>query len=172
MSKALLYLQGTLSLLHYPCFSSHRLADLLTKYKLAIMYIDRSSMQRGDLYNRLTMEFKGYFLSLRFAYMFLKGDWPGILQALRSCDVSWEPRQPSVEEMILDHDKDDSMSFTSCSSMAPDAVSIKALRHVASNPAILRISRNLGHVRRYLKTPSMSIVGAAPGSSVVVVDDN
>lgn len=31
---------------------------------------------------------------------------------------------------------------------------------LASNPAVLRISTNLGHVRRYRKTPSISMVGA------------
>lgn len=70
------------------------------------------------------------------------------------------------------YERDDSQSFASCSFMELDAVSIEALRHLASNPVILRISRSLGHVRRYRKTPSVSMVGAANGSNAVIIDDN
>lgn len=168
VSKALFYVQGALSLLHYPTLSVQRLTELLGKYKASISQIDKANVPRSDLYHRLVLEFKGSVLSLRFALAFLRGDWPGILHVLRTCEIAWKPKDRSLDETSAEREQEDSHSMTSgCSSMAPDSVSIEALRHVASNPAILRISRSLGHVRRYRKTPAMSIVGNSNGAAAV-----
>lgn len=170
VSKALLYVQGTLSLLHHPNISKHRLSELLAKYVLAITHVEHSLIPGGDLFRRLVLELKGSIFALRFGLMFLKGDWPGVLNTLRACDVAWVVSEWSVEDLCSERDREDGHSTNSCSTMAPDAISIEALRHVASNPAVLRISRNLGHNRRNRKAPSMAIVGAA-GSSLAAITD-
>lgn len=170
VSKALLYVQGTLSLLHHPNISKHRLSELLAKYVLAISHIEHSATPRGDLFRRLVLEFKGSVFALRFGLMFLRGDWPGVLHTLRACDAAWVVSEWTVEDLRTERVGEDDRSTNSCSTMAPDAISIEALRHVASNPAVLRISRNLGHNRRNRKAPSMAIVGAA-GTSVAAITD-
>lgn len=171
VSKALLYVQGTLSLLHHPNVSKYHLTELLAKYVLAVKHIEESVTSRGDLFRRLVIEFKGSVFALRFGLMFLKGDWPGILHVLRACDVAWV-NEWSTEDLRFEKERDDGQSTTSCSTMAPDAISIEALRHVASNPAVLRIARNLGHNRRHRKAPSMAIVGVSNGSVAAATDDS
>lgn len=171
VSRALFHVQGSLSLLHHPTFTSSRLNDLIGKYQAAMNKIEKDG-GRSEIFQRLVLEFRGAVLSLRFAYAFLKGDWPGIWLALRACEGSWQTKvSSSTEEISLERDTDDSYSMTSgCSSLAPDSVSVEALRHVASNPVILSISKNLGHIRRFRKRPSILMVGDAGGAATVSDD--
>lgn len=174
VSRALFHVQGALSLLHHPTFSSQRLSELLGKYKIAMCLIEKKMEgYTNSLLCRLVTEFRGSILSLKFALAFLRGDWPGIWYSLRACEVSWNSKCFIMSEDMHERDADDSHSMASgCSSLAPDSVSVEALRHVASNPAILSISRNLGHIRRYRKAPSISMVGDSAGSATTVVDDS
>lgn len=173
VSRALFHVQGALSLLHHTTFSSQRLSELLSKYIAASSLVEKAESQRNDLYRRLVLEFRGAVVSLRFAKAFLRGDWPGILHSLRSCEMSWQYKLPALSDDAVDREAEDSSSMTSgCSSFAPDSVSVEALRHVASNPAILGLSRSLDHMRRYRKTPSMSMVGISAGATATVADDS
>eukprot|EP00178_Gracilaria_changii_P000849 TRINITY_DN1108_c0_g1_i2.p1 TRINITY_DN1108_c0_g1~~TRINITY_DN1108_c0_g1_i2.p1 ORF type:complete len:1990 (-),score=280.35 TRINITY_DN1108_c0_g1_i2:2163-8132(-) len=172
VSRALYHVQGSISLLHHPTLSSQRVAELLGRYKAALSRIEQSECPRSDILHELVMEFRGAVLSLRFALAFLKGDWPNIWYSLRACEISWQPKLPTTED-YFDREDDDLNSMTSgCSSLAPDSVSIEALRHMASNPAILSISPTLGHICRYRRTPSISMIGEVAGFSAVISDDS
>lgn len=172
VSRGLFHVQGALSLLHQPTFSSQRLSELLGKYRAAVSLVEKAETQRSDLFRRLLLEFKGAVLALRFAFAFLRGDWPGILYALRGCELSWDVLT-STDELPADREVEDDNSMTSCcSSLAPDSISVEALRHVASNPAILGISKGLVHIRRCRKTPSMSMVGVSAAAATTVTDDS
>lgn len=172
VSRAVFHVQGALSLMHHTPFSSQRLSELFGKYKAASSLIDNSN-PRNDLFKRLVLEFKGALLSLRFALAFLRGDWPEILYSLRSCEVSLQVKESTPQEDVTtDREAEDNHSMTSgCSSLAPDSVSVEALRHMASNPAILGISKSLSHIRRKRKTPSMTMVGISSGSAATISDD-
>ncbi|PXF44595.1 DmX-like protein 1 [Gracilariopsis chorda] len=173
VSRALFHVQGSLSLLHHPELSGQKLSELLGKYKAALNQIERCDSARSDLMHELVMEFRGSVLSLKFALAFLRGDWPTIWYTLRACEVSWQPKLLSPPDDGYERDDDDMNSMTSgCSSLAPDTVSIEALRHVASNPAILSISPSLGHIRRFRRTPSISMVGDATGFTAAITDDS
>ncbi|CAN8062136.1 unnamed protein product [Agarophyton chilense] len=172
VSRALFHVQGSISLLHHPALSGQRVAELLGRYKEALNQIEQIESPRSDVLYELVMEFRGAVLSLRFALAFLKGDWPNVWYTLRACELSWQPRLATTED-IFDREDDDMNSLASgCSSLAPDSVSIEALRHVASNPAILSISPTLGHICRYRRTPSISMVGEAAGFAAVINDDS
>eukprot|EP00177_Eucheuma_denticulatum_P000266 GFKZ01000450.1.p1 GENE.GFKZ01000450.1~~GFKZ01000450.1.p1 ORF type:complete len:2373 (+),score=210.70 GFKZ01000450.1:93-7211(+) len=174
VSRALFHVQGALSLLHHPTFSSQRLSELLLKYDATGSLVEKSISPRNDLFRRLVIEFRGAVASLRFANAFLRGDWPGILYSLRSCELSWQQKSSlAVDDQQTEREQEDNSSLTSgCSSYAPDSVSVEALRHVASNPAILGLSRSLTHIRRNRKTPSMTMVGVSGGAATTVTDDS
>lgn len=172
VSRGLFHVQGALSLLHHPTFSSNRLSELLSKYKAAMSRIELGDTSRSEMFNLLCSEFQGAVLSLRFAYAFLKGDWPAIWFALRACEVPWKKKVSlSTDELSGEKEFDDGYSMTSgCSSVSPDSVSLEALRHVASNPAVLTISKSLGHIRRFRKAPSISLVGGSLGVASLTDD--
>lgn len=172
VSRALFHVEGALSLLHHTTFSGQRLSRLLSKYIAAGTLIEKADSPRNDLFQRLVLEFRCAVVSLRFARAFLRGEWPGILNSLRSCEMSWQYKVHALLGEAIDRDTEDSNSMTSgCSSFAPDSVSVEALRHVASNPAILGLSRSLNHMRRHRKTPSMAMVGLSAGAIATTADD-
>lgn len=173
VSRALFHVEGALSLLHHTTFSGQRLSRLLSKYIAAGSLIEKAGSPHNDLFQRLVLEFRGAVVSLRFAKAFLRGEWPGILNSLRSCEMSWQYKVHALLDEAIDRDTEDSSSMTSgCSAFAPDSVSVEALRHVASNPAILGLSRSLNHMRRNRKTPSMSMVGIAAVATATTTDDS
>ncbi|CDF35507.1 unnamed protein product [Chondrus crispus] len=172
VSRGLFHVQGALSLMHHPTYSSQRLSELLRKYRAAVLLVEKTESSRSALFKRLLLEFKGAVLALRFAFAFLRGDWPGLLYALRGCELSWQVSN-STDELPADREFEDSSSMTSCcSSLAPDLISVEALRHVASNPAILGISKGLVHIRRFRKVPSLSMAGVSAASTTAVIDES
>lgn len=174
VSRALFNVQGALSLLHHPTLSAQQISELLGKYKAAATHIESAEVIQSSHFKRLVMEFRGAVLSLRFVISFLRGDWPGIWYSLRACELLWQANTSStIEDASVDREGDDSISMNSaCSSLSPDTVSVEALRHVASNPAILSISRSIGHVRRYRKTPSIAMVGESAGQAATISDES
>lgn len=172
VSRGLFHVQGALSLMHHPTYSSQRLSELLSKYLAAVGLVERAESSQSTLFKRLVLEFKAAVLSLRFAFAFLRGDWPGLLYALRGCELSWQVSK-STDELPADREFEDNSSMTSCcSSLAPDLISVEALRHVASNPAIIGISKGLVHIRRFRKVPSLSMAGGSVAATTAVTDES
>ena len=59
-----------------------------------------------------------------------------------------------------------------CSSVSAETVSVEALRHMASNPAVLGVLPGLGHRRRKLRAPSMTFIAHHSVSAATLPDDS
>ncbi len=162
VSRALFHVQCAVSLLHQPSTTSHVLMDVLNKTKSAVAVIDKAQSFITGLFEQLLVEFKGSALALRFGVGFLRGDWIDVLSSLRSCENLWPSsfaHGQSSADFSQEGGSDDALSGVSaCSHVAADTVSVEALRHMASNPAVLGISPGLGHRRRRRRAPSMTLI--------------
>lgn len=178
VSRALFHVQCAVSLLRSPSTSSHVLRDILNKTKSAINLLDRSQGVFNTTCEQLVVELKGSALALRFGVGFLRGDWIRILVSLRSCESLW----PSVSGLTPQSSRDLSHDFENgleamdkapaCSNVSADAVSVEALRHMASNPAVLGMSPGLGHRRRRRRAPSMTLIEHHDVSAATLPDES
>jgi WD40 repeat protein len=168
-----------LSPLHRPNTSLAELNALCTKAtsaakmlrKVESRLIIASSEQLMDTLKRATLA-----LSMSAAY--LAGDWAALLAVLRSCEYPPASlRIPSSSGLALDkeegNEEDDDMFSrrSTCSSLAPESISLEGLRHVASNPAVLGIAPRIGHRRRNRRAPSLALVDVDGASAAALTDE-
>lgn len=177
-SRALFHVQCAVSLLHQPATSSHVLLDVLNKTRAAVAVVERSQSFVTGIFEQLLYEFKGSVLALRFGVGFLRGEWVECLAALRSCESVWPSELAAAQSsadisVSQEFGSDDAMSGASvCSQVAADTISVEALRHMASNPAVLGMSPGLGHRRRRRKAPSMQLIDNPDASAATLGEES
>lgn len=178
VSRALFHVQCAVFMLHKPNTTSYLLRDVLSKTKSAIDVLDHAQGLINPACEQLAVELKGCALALRFGVGFLQGDWIRILISLRSCELLW----PSVSGLMSQSSRELSQDFGGeldamdkippCSNVSADSISVEALRHMASNPAVLGMSPGLGHRRRRRRAPSMTLIEHIGVSAATLPDES
>ncbi len=167
VSRALSHVHCAVSLLHQPLTTKSFLDEVLGKTTSAIYMLDESSIILSSSFDELIREFKGTELALRFGVGFLGGDWLDVLSSLRSCETLWPESVSGLHPNSADRVRDGE----TCSSVSAETVSVEALRHMASNPAVLGMSPGLGHRRRKRRAPSMTLIAHHSVSAATVPDE-
>lgn len=172
-----------LSPLHRPDGSLSELMELRYKMKTAVrMLTSSSTLHEPGTLDPVLDAMRRAVLAVSIAIAYLRGDWSGLLLVLRGCEeppasLRLPPRLDGEEGGDDSGDEmgrsgDDHQSYRStASSLAPEAISLEGLRHIASNPAILGISPRLGHRRRNRRAPSLAMVDRDGTSSVAVAEE-
>lgn len=168
-----------LSPLHRPDSSVAELKELQHKMKAAIRMMQSCNIEATEVFfDHVVDAMKRATLVLKSASAYLRGDWADLLAALRSCEeppaslrigMGSGDGESGTEDEGGSGDKRSRRS--SCSSLAPESISLEGLRHMASNPAVLGLSPRIGHRRRRRRAPSLALADQDGASAAVLVDE-
>ena len=97
----------------------------------------------------------------------MDGNLLEILSSLRNCETLWP-------ESISRLNANSAYRFReneTCSNVSAKTLSVEALRHITSNPVVMRMSPGLGHRRRKRRDPSMTLIAHHCVSTATVPDE-